>query len=131
MKTRKSFKDFLAEAQNTVDVVEVSRAMGMVGDPGVQFIDVRDRQELVALGRIPGAEHASRGMLEFLVDPESPYHNEVFAADAKFVLYCMSGGRSLLAARRMQEMGVENVCSLSGGLKAWLEAGGETESVEE
>ena len=131
MKTRKSFKDFLAEAQKAVKTVEASGAVEMIGDPGVQFIDVRDRQELVAMGRIPGATHASRGMLEFLVDPESPYHNDVFAADKKFVLYCMSGGRSLLAAHRMKEMGVENVCSLSGGFKAWLEAGGETETVEE
>ena len=131
MTARKGFKDFMAEAQNSVNVIDVAEAIEMVDDPGVQFIDVRDRTELVAMGCIPGAVHASRGMLEFLVDPESPYHNKVFAADKKFVLYCMSGGRSLLAARRMQEMGIENVASLAGGLKAWLEVGGETELVEE
>ena len=131
MKTRKSFKDYMAEAQRSVDVIDAAKAMEMAANPRVQFIDVRDRQELVATGCIPDAEHASRGMLEFLVDPESPYHNKIFAQDKEFVLYCMSGGRSTLAAHRMQEMGIERVHSLAGGLKAWLEAGGETQTVEE
>lgn len=127
---KKSFQDFITEARRSVGTISASEAKALVGDPGVQFIDVRDYSELVAMGRIPGAEHASRGMLEFLVDHQSPYHNKVFASGKKFVLYCMSGGRSLLAAHRMQEMGVENVCSLDGGMKAWLDVGGATESVE-
>ena len=131
MKIQKGFKDYMKEAQSTVNVVSVAKAMEMSKSPDVQFIDVRDWSELVANGRIPGAEHASRGMIEFLVDPESPYHKEVFASDKEFVLYCMSGGRSVLAASRMKEMGVEKVHSLEGGLRAWLEADGETESVEE
>ncbi len=130
MQTHKSFKDFLTQAQAAVDVIEVGEAMKAAADPDVQFVDVRDLPELAALGKIPGAVHASRGMIEFLVDSESPYHNELFAGDKKFILYCMSGGRSLLAAHRMKEMGFDRVCSLSGGLKAWLEAGGETEAVE-
>lgn len=131
MKTRKSFKDYMKEAQSTVNVVNVAEAMEMLKSPDVQFIDVRDWSELAAIGRIRGAEHASRGMIEFLVDPESPYHNDIFSSDKEFVLYCKSGGRSVLAASRMQEMGFEKVHSLEGGLKAWLEAGGETEAVEE
>ena len=131
MKTRKSFKDFMEEAQRTVDGIDIARAMEMAGDPKIQFVDVRDYQELVAMGRIPGAAHASRGMLEFLIDPESPYYKEMFTDDKEYVVYCMSGGRSALAARRMQEMGFEKVHTLTGGLKAWLEAGGETEPVEE
>ena len=128
---RKSFKEYLAEAEAMVSSIEVSEAMEMAGAPGIQFIDVRDRQELVGMGCIPGATHASRGMIEFLVDPGSPYHNKIFAGDKKFVVYCMSGGRSALAAHRMKEMGIDKVCTLSGGLKAWLAAGGEVESVEE
>ena len=131
MKKSKSFRDFMTEAQRSVETIDVKEAISLIADPQVQFIDVRDRAELVAMGRIPGAEHASRGMLEFLVDPQSPYHNEVFSSGKQFVLYCMSGGRSLLAAHRMQEMGLENVCSLDGGMKAWLEVGGNTEEVAE
>ena len=128
---KKSSKDFMAEAESSVDIIDVAKAMEKAGDSKVQFIDVRDRSELVAMGCITGAEHASRGMLEFLIDPQSPYHNKIFAEDKEFILYCMSGGRSLLAAHLMQEMGIENVHSLAGGLKSWLEAGGETESLEE
>lgn len=127
---KKSFKDFMEEAARSVKTVSVNEAKVLVDNPEVQFIDVRDYSELIAMGRIPGAEHASRGMLEFLVDPQSPHHNRVFASGKQFVLYCMSGGRSLLAAHRMQEMGVENVLSLDGGMKAWLGAGGATEAVE-
>ena len=130
MNTGKSFKDFMAEARRSVKTIDVNEAMSLTADSQVRFIDVRDYSELVAMGRIPGAEHASRGMLEFLVDPQSPYHNKLFSSDKQFVLYCMSGGRSLLAAHRMQEMGIENVRSLDGGMKAWLEAGGDTEEVE-
>ena len=131
VKTKKGFKDYMAEAQSSVDVIDVAKAMEMAGNPDVQFIDVRDRQELIATGCIPDAEHASRGLIEFLVDPESPYHNKVFAGNREFVVYCMSGGRSILAAQRMQEMGIERVHTLAGGLKAWVEAGGETQAVKE
>ena len=129
MSERKSFKDFMAEARRSVKVIDVNEARSLLDDPETQFIDVRDYPELEAIGCIPGAEHASRGMLEFLVDPQSPYHKKIFSSGKRFVLYCMSGGRSLLAAHRMQEMGMEKVCSLDGGMKAWLEAGGRTEEV--
>ncbi len=119
----------MVAAERSVETIDVKEAMSLAADPQVQFVDVRDYSELVAMGCIPGAEHASRGMIEFLVDPQSPYHNKIFSSGKRFVLYCMSGGRSLLAAHRMQEMGVESVCSLGGGLKAWLEAGGSTEEV--
>ena len=121
----------MRDAEHAVDAVDVAQAMEMAQDRKIQFVDVRDYQELVAMGQIRGAAHASRGMLEFLVDPESPYYNKLFTDDKEYVVYCMSGGRSALAAHRMREMGFEKVHTLAGGLKAWLEAGGEIESVEE
>ena len=132
MKTalKKGFKQFMQEANDQVESMPVSEAMKLVSDPKVQFLDVRDRSELIDSGKITGAEHASRGMLEFLIDPESPYHNKIFDQDKKFVVYCASGGRSALAAHRMQEMGVDNVCTLVGGLKTWVLEGGELEDFD-
>lgn len=127
---KKSYKDFMAEAVSTVDIVDVNEAQQMTDDSDVLFIDVRDGSEVQEHGKIAGAEHASRGMLEFLVDPSSPYHNKIFAQDKKFVLYCMSGGRSTLAARLMQDMGFDKVVTLEGGFKAWKEAGGKIEAGE-
>ena len=127
---KKSYKDYMAEAVNTVDIIDVEEASQIIKDPDVMFIDVRDRNELMELGKIAGAEHASRGMLEFFVDPSSPYHNKLFSEDKKFVLYCMSGGRSTLAAHTMQEMGFDKVVTLEGGFKAWKDAGGAIENVE-
>src|SRR5690606_18958113 len=90
------------------------------------FVDVRDAPELAG-GRIPGAVHASRGMLEFLIDPESPYHKQVFAEPKEFIFYCKSGARSALAAQSAQEMGLARVATIEGGLNAWEEGGGEVE----
>lgn len=120
----------MQEANDQVESLPVHEAMQLLADSKVQFIDVRDSSELKESGKIAGAEHASRGMLEFLIDPESPYHNKIFAQDKKFIVYCASGGRSALAAHRMKEMGLDNVCTLAGGLKAWAIAGGELEDFE-
>ena len=127
---KKGFRDFMAEAVSEVEIADVNEAARMLDDPNVLFVDVRDRSELLEHGKIAGAEHASRGMIEFLVDPSSPYHKQFFAQDKKFVLYCMSGGRSTLAAHRMKEMGFDKVCTLEGGFKAWKEAGGKIEAIE-
>ena len=127
---KKSYRDFVAEAVNVVDVVDINEVKQDIDDPDVLFVDVRDRSELLEHGKIQGAQHASRGMLEFLVDPGSPYHNKVFAQDKKFILYCMSGGRSTLAAYRMKEMGFDKVATLDGGFKGWKEAGGKIETIE-
>jgi 2-methylaconitate isomerase len=80
-------------------------------------------------GKIPGAVHASRGMLEFHADPESPYFKDVFSPDRRLILYCASGGRSALAASRLQEMGFSNVAHMAGGIKAWKDASGSVETV--
>ncbi len=97
----------------------------------VVFIDIRDLPELEQAGKIPGAIHASRGMLEFFADPESPYHKDVFVSGKKLLLYCASGGRSALAAQRLQEMGLNSVAHVGGGIKAWKDAGGPVQPVGE
>ena len=123
MELQKTVSELMAEALANVDTLEVAEARKLHGEGGVQFIDVRDRHELTESGTIPGAAHAPRGMLEFLADPASPYHDKVFAQDKKFVLFCAGGGRSSLAAWRLKEMGFQNVCHVAGGFKAWRKAG--------
>ena len=91
--------------------------------PDVQFVDLRDVRELQREGKIPGAFHAARGMLEFWVDPESPYYKDVFGEDKTFVFYCQSGWRSALATQAVQRMGMEKVCHIGGGYRAWKDAG--------
>jgi rhodanese-related sulfurtransferase len=123
-KMKKGFKRLLAEAHDIIVTYSPAAAQTLLGDESVVFVDIRDLPELRREGKIPGAVHASRGMLEFLVDPESPYHKPVFASSKRFLLYCASGGRSALAAQRLQEMGLNLVAHIGGGLQAWKEAGG-------
>lgn len=127
---KKGFKQLLAEANEVVVTYTPAEAATYLDDENVIFIDIRDRPEVEREGQIPGAIHASRGMLEFLVDPESPYHNPVFSAGKKYLLYCASGGRSALAAQQMQEMGLHSVAHVGGGLKAWKEMGGPTTHIQ-
>lgn len=125
----KGFKQLVAEANAAVETVAVDEAMQQLQTPEIVFIDIRDLPELQRDGKIPGAVHASRGMLEFHADPESPYHKTAFASGKKLILYCASGGRSALAAQRLQEMGLNNVAHMSGGIKAWKEANGPVEII--
>ncbi len=94
------------------------------------LVDIRELQERVDLGTIPGAIHVPRGMLEFWVDPESPYHNEIFAEDRKFVFFCAGGWRSALAAKTAADMGLKPVAHMGGGFSAWKEAGGPVDVAE-
>lgn len=125
----KSYKDLLAEANEAVETYPIAEGLACVNDEEIVFVDLRDHPELERDGKIPGAVHATRGMLEFLVDPESPYHNPVFSSGKKIMFYCASGGRSALAAKTAQEMGLEKVAHLGGGFNAWRNAGGATEQV--
>ncbi|MEL0083640.1 MAG: rhodanese-like domain-containing protein [Gammaproteobacteria bacterium] len=127
---KKNIKTLLAEAEELIETISVEQALELAGQEGVQFVDIRDIRELTREGKIPGAHHAPRGMLEFWVDPESPYHKPLFASGKKFVFYCASGWRSALATRALQEMGLEPVCHIRGGISAWKEAGGTIEKVE-
>ena len=123
-------KELIAEAEKHIDAISVNEAEGMLNDDGVVFVDIRDVRELWREGKLPGATHAPRGMLEFWVDPDSPYHRDIFAADKKFVFYCASAWRSALATRTVQQMGMSNVCHVTGGFTAWKEAGKPIEAVE-
>lgn len=125
----KGYKQLIAEANAAVETIPVADALQQLHTADVAFIDIRDLPELERDGKIPGAVHASRGMLEFLADPESPYHKDIFASGKKLILYCASGGRSALAAQRLQEMGLDSVAHVSGGMKAWKEADGPVETV--
>ena len=98
---------------------------------GLHMIDIRDPRELDREGRIPGAMHAPRGMLEFWGDPESPYHKEILADDSKtYVLYCASGWRSALSAKALQDMGFDNIAHVDGGFSALKDAGALVREVE-
>ena len=128
LKIKKGIKELVAEANAEVETVTVNDAMKLRDDPGVTFVDIRDIRELDRDGRIPGAVHAPRGMLEFWVDPASPYYKEVFGSGKKFVFFCAGGMRSALAAQQLQRMGLEPVCHLAGGFGAWKAAGGPVEA---
>ncbi|MGH7837228.1 MAG: rhodanese-like domain-containing protein [Candidatus Binataceae bacterium] len=127
LKIKKSVKDLVAEANAEVETVSVADALKLKEDPSVTFVDIRDIRELERDGRIPGAFHAPRGMLEFWVDPASPYYKETFGSGKKFLFFCAGGMRSALAAQQLQRMGLEPVCHLAGGFGAWKQAGGEVE----
>ena len=99
-------------------------------DEAVVFVDVRDVRELWREGTIPGALHAPRDMIEFWVDPESPYAREIFQSGKRFVFFCAKDGRSALATKAVQDMGLAPVCHLEGGFTAWREAGGAIEKRE-
>ena len=116
----------IGEALAEVASVSVEDALALAGDDGAVFVDVRERAEHDA-GAIAGAVAAPRGFLEFIADPGSPMHNAALSSGKRLVIYCASGGRSALAAKTLQDMGIGNVVNLSGGYQAWTEAGGPTE----
>jgi rhodanese-related sulfurtransferase len=128
---KKGIKQLVAEANAEIETISVDEALKLKDDPGVTFVDIRDIRELDRDGRIPGAFHAPRGMLEFWVDPESPYYKQIFGSDSRFVLFCAGGLRSALAAQQLQNMGLERVCHMAGGFGAWKTAGGPVEASAE
>lgn len=115
-------KELMARAEAEVRSVSNEEARPLMEDADTVFVDIRDVRELERDGLIPGARHAPRGMLEFWIDPESPYHKEWLAEDKTFVFYCASGWRSLLATQVAQEMGLRSA-SLTGGFGDWKRAG--------
>jgi len=120
------YKAMLEAATKEIENMPAAEAVKHLDDPNVQFVDLRDPRELERDGMIPGAFHAPRGMLEFWIDKESPYHKDVFDSGKKFVFYCASGWRSALAAQTAQNMGLKPVAHIHGGYTAWKEAGGKT-----
>ena len=120
---KKGVKDLVREANAVIETVPFEEALKLQGRDDTVFVDLRDVRELERDGMIPGAFHAPRGMLEFWVDPASPYHKPLFAENKQFVLFCAMGWRSALATRTLQEMGVDKVAHIEGGYTAWKDAG--------
>jgi rhodanese-related sulfurtransferase len=123
MPITKGSKQLVAEANQQIRTVTQNEAKQKLEDTNVVFVDIRDVRELERDGMIPGAFHAPRGMLEFWVDPDSPYFKDVFGSGKEFVFYCASAWRSALATKAVQDMGLGPVAHLEGGFSAWKKAG--------
>jgi rhodanese-related sulfurtransferase len=119
-------KDLIAAANAAVEKVDYARAQALIAQ-GALVVDVRDGPEVESSGKVKGALHVSRGMLEFRADPATAYHNPDFRFDRPILVYCASGGRSALAGHRLKDMGYTQVYNL-GGFKDWAEAGGAVEA---
>jgi rhodanese-related sulfurtransferase len=120
---KKGYKTLLAEANAEIEAVSPTEALELSKRDDVVLVDIRDPRELERDGRIEGALHAPRGMLEFWIDPESPYHKDIFASGKTFVFFCAGGMRSALATKTAQDMGLEPVKHIEGGFGAWKKAG--------
>jgi rhodanese-related sulfurtransferase len=120
---RKGYKALVDEANAEIEAVTPAEAARLARNDDVLLVDIRDIRELQREGRIPGALHAPRGMLEFWVDPESPYHKQLFSSGKTFIFFCAGGLRSALATKAVQDMGLSPVKHIEGGFGAWREAG--------
>lgn len=120
-------KELVEEARAGIAELTAEQAMKLAADPNVQLVDIRDPRELERDGKVPGAFHCPRGMLEFWVDPESPYYKPLFGESKRFVFFCGGGLRSALATKTVQDMGLEPVAHIIGGFGAWKAAGGPVE----
>jgi rhodanese-related sulfurtransferase len=123
-------KALMAEADAQVETLSAAEAIKAAQDPNVVIVDIRDPREIERDGRIPGAFACTRGMLEFWIDPASPYAKPIFQSDKKFVFHCAGGLRSVLAAKTAQDMGLKPVAHIGGGFAAWRDAGGPVEKYE-
>jgi len=122
VKLKIGYQDLIQCAVAEIETLSVEKAQKLLTNPNVVFVDIRDVRELEREGMIPNAFHAPRGMLEFWVDPDSPYYKPIFGEGKKLVLYCASAWRSALATQTLQKMGVPNVCHIEGGFSAWKQA---------
>lgn len=124
---KKGFQQLVDEAEGVIETLAAEEAVSLHGSDDILMVDLRDVRELQREGRIPASFHMPRGMLEFWIDPASPYFKEVFNKNRRIVFYCNKGWRSALAAKTAQEMGLERVCHVGGGFAAWKAAGGPVE----
>jgi 2-methylaconitate isomerase len=122
MAITRGYKQLIAEANAKVCTLSLDEAAAKLGNDDVVFVDIRDPRELEREGMIPGAFSATRGMLEFWVDPESPYYKDIFGQDKEFILYCGSGWRSALAAATLTDMGMDRIAHIDGGFTGWKKA---------
>jgi rhodanese-related sulfurtransferase len=127
-KIHHGIKPMLEEANAQIETMNSQQVMDAMKGDDVVLIDIRDPREIERDGKIPGAFHCTRGMLEFWIDPESPYAKPVFQQDKKYIFHCAGGLRSALAAKTAQDMGLKPVAHLGGGFAAWKEAGGPIEA---
>jgi rhodanese-related sulfurtransferase len=125
MPLERGFRNLVDDAMERIRTISVDEAEAKLTDESVLFVDLRDLRELEREGVVPGAFHATRGMLEFWVDPASPYYKPVFGEGREMVLFCGGGWRSALAADTLQQMGftTKEVCHIDGGFAAWKAAG--------
>ena len=131
MPITKGFPALVDEAMAQVTTHSVDQVRQRLDDPALQLVDIRDARELEREGTLPGAINAPRGMLEFWVDPDSPYYKPVFGdAGKQYVLFCGGGWRSALAAKALQDMGMTNVAHIDGGFTEWAKQGAPVESYE-
>jgi len=119
-----SSEQLVENAQRQITTLSIKEALALYGRNDVLFVDIRDIRELKKEGRVPGALHAPRGMLEFWIDPNGKYHRAEFSSGKRFVFFCAAGWRSALATKTAQDMGLEPVCHIKGGFDAWKNAGG-------
>ena len=126
-----SIRALVEAAEREIASLSAIDAIALHGRDDVVLVDLRDIRELQREGRVPGAFHCPRGMLEFWIDPESKYHKDVFAADKQFVFFCAAGQRSALATQCAQRMGLKPVAHVAGGFAAWKAAGGPVETAAE
>ena len=127
-KITRGIKPMLDEAKKAIEEIEPKDALKLAGRDDVVLVDIRDPRELERDGKVPGAFHCTRGMLEFWIDPDSPYYKPIFGEDKKFVFFCAGGLRSALAAKTAQDMGLKPVAHILAGFKGWKEAGGPVEA---
>ena len=123
MALKQSVSQLVAAAEARIERLSPEQARALLDDPNVRFVDIRDVRELKREGTVPGALHAPRGMLEFWVDPDSPYHKADFASGQRFVLFCALGHRSALATAQLMDMGFGPVCDIEGGFAGWRSVG--------
>lgn len=131
MQIKVGYQELLRRAEAEIETIDVAEALAAAGNQETVFIDLRDIRELQREGKIPGANHIPRGVLEFWIDPQSPYHKPLFAEPKRFIFYCNLGWRSALATQAAQQMGLENLCHIGGGFAAWKKAGGAVEKMAE
>jgi rhodanese-related sulfurtransferase len=125
-----SVRALVENAEKVIETLPTETAIGLHGDENVVFIDIRDIRELQRDGCVPDAFHCPRGMLEFWIDPESPYHKPLFAQDKRYVFFCAGGLRSALAAETAHRMGLRPVAHIKGGFGAWKKAGGPVQDAQ-
>ena len=129
-KITQSVKAMVEAAKREIEEIAAPEAIKLFGRPDVVLVDLRDPRERERDGKVPGTFNVTRGMLEFWIDPDSPYYKDTFGQDKKFVFFCAGGLRSALAAKTAQDMGLKPVAHLAGGFAAWRDAGGPTEKYE-